>query len=68
MRIAKRHKIRNVLVTIFCVVPEIISVRSDRYLSARAEDGGLSHVEKIFQQKNTFAEIIIRDPRYKKII
>ncbi len=29
-------------------------VSSDGYLSARAEDDGLSHVEKIFQQKNTF--------------
>jgi len=32
------------------------SVSSDGYLSARAEDDGLSHVEKIFQQENTFAE------------
>jgi hypothetical protein len=31
-------------------------VSSDGYLSARAEDDGLSHVEKIFQQENTFAE------------
>jgi hypothetical protein len=32
------------------------SVSSDGYLSARAEDDGLSHVEKILQQENTFAE------------
>jgi hypothetical protein len=31
-------------------------VSSEEFQSARAEDDGLSHVEKIFQQKNTFVQ------------
>jgi hypothetical protein len=33
----------------------VFRVSSEEFQSARAEDDGLSHVEKIFQQKNTFA-------------
>jgi hypothetical protein len=35
-------------------------VSSEEFPSASAEDDGLSHVEKIFQQKNTFAENFLR--------